>query len=1179
MPTLRTLLRRPSRRTGVALLGAVALVGAGSAMLLSAIAASPILAISQVPLAMTTPSRPRVLIAVANSQSMDAGLSGALMTGAGSLSGDLATLNASTSPLRYAVPAGFVPPLQAADASGTAPYTVTAGTALADNGPSRLNIAKAGIQAVLQTYAQNTDFALAAYGITAPTVYTTWTYYMSPPGGGFAFTSTPDPQQRYVANPCRGYTTASTTVLANCTAIANAGLYDPSTLAASAYMQIGAASDDPSINDVLYGRSLPAVFVDYGVPSPPTPYPPSSTYQLADYNANGVVISYPSSVPDSNRMVRSTNAGYVPYAPQIMYVERGYGYAGTQSATGASVLVPMTALGASPSASAVTTATAAFTPFLQPETNDATTTEIKAAALQSPVAGLLTSAQSYLAGLSAPADGACPQPQVVVLVSDGLPTQDLAGKIWPPLGSAAAQGYGVTASFNGDGSLASTNDQALADTITALQALKTAGIQTYVVGIGAGVDATANPGAVAALRAMAMAGGTGSYYPVSSSTALVDALNTVLVSAQNGTQTTTAAAVSATRLQAGSVAYQASYTASDTPYQDWTGDVVARNLDPTTGQPTGAALWSARDQLDAQARQATRLIATWNPDVPGGARGVPFEWAAGGPAGAISAAQQAALQPADTQGSSRLAYLRGAASGELRNGGAFRNRSHVLGDIVDSQPLYVGTPQGPSFDPSYFAFQAAQASRPAMLYVGANDGMLHAFDAASGDERFAFVPNGVFANLANLTALTYNQHHQFFVDGPPQSGDVQFADGSWHTLVVGGAGGGARSIYALDVTAPQNLTTESALASAVLWEYADADMGLSYSVPQLAPVAAPPGYAVFFGNGYSSPGNHAILYAVDPQTGALLTKIDLCASVADACSAGAPEGLSTVAIGQAHGLQGQPITQVYAGDLQGNLWAVDVSDTTPSNWHPRLLFKARDVGGNPQPITTAPVVTLNPNYPRQQGLFVMFGTGQLLAPNDLLSHQTQTVYGIWDQPGAAQVFTRTNLQQQTLTLVSAATSGLPQDILTDTNATVNFGTQVGWYADLPVGGQRVTTDPQLLNGTFLTTLNQPPASGCGAAPTAMLLELTYANGGAFALPQLDVNGNLAIDANDLYLGRVPVGIGAGSMRSSGYASAPAIRGPNTAGQMVKSITLSTGQQATIINPNNNPRTASWWQIQ
>jgi Tfp pilus assembly protein, tip-associated adhesin PilY1 len=332
-----------------------------------------------------------------------------------------------------------------------------------------------------------------------------------------------------------------------------------------------------------------------------------------------------------------------------------------------------------------------------------------------------------------------------------------------------------------------------------------------------------------------------------------------------------------------------------------------------------------------------------------------------------------------------------------------------------------------------------------------------------------------------------------------------------------------------------------------------------------------------------------VLYAVNPQTGAIISKINLCTAVPGTCNPNAAEGLSTVAVANADGLLGQPITQVYAGDLQGNLWAIDVSNPNPSQWTARLLFKATDSSGNPQPITTQPVITLNPNYPRKPGLFVMFGTGQLLTQSDLNSQQVQSVYGVWDKSGAATVYTRTNLQQQTLNLVTAATSGLPQDILTDTSNAVNWGTQVGWYEDFPTAGERVVVNPGLLNGSFQATLNTPPSNLCSAGYSAMFLDINYSSGGAFQQPQLDVNGSGVINAANNYNGTNPVGIAlrpgfasqgvilTSSPNSSGTGGGP---GPAPAGFAYVMFTDPiTGKHYWKLIPLNSKPRLAWWQIQ
>lgn len=354
---------RLKRLPAIAAVIAVAVLLASSTTIPPANAlANVTLAISQVPLTVSTPVHPQVLIAMGNSESMDGTLSGAIMIGSGSVSSGLASLNNSSSPINYAVPAGFTPPIQAADSSGNAPYTVSQNSNLVDNGASRLNVAKGGIQAIIQAYMQNTDFALLNYSTNNTKIYTTWVYYMSPATSGFIFTSTQVSGNRYVTNPCFGYTTASATVKSNCTSIIGSGLYTASTVASALYMQIGASSDDATINDVLYSGSQASVYINYGNISPSTPFPPN--YSLSNYNSGSITVSYQSSAPSANQSTGPTNAGYVPFSRQVMYVQRGFGYGGSQSATTGNVVVPMTTAGTVPTTATVTAAVNTFLPYL-----------------------------------------------------------------------------------------------------------------------------------------------------------------------------------------------------------------------------------------------------------------------------------------------------------------------------------------------------------------------------------------------------------------------------------------------------------------------------------------------------------------------------------------------------------------------------------------------------------------------------------------------------------------------------------------------------------------------------------------------------------------------------------------------------------------------------------------------
>jgi type IV pilus assembly protein PilY1 len=1187
--------------------------------------------IAQVPLTIAVPAHPQIVVAVGNSESMDGNLSGAIMAGSGSLGAALSLLNSSSSPLNFSIPAGFTPPVNPG-AAGSAPYTVNVAGTLVDNSPSRLNVAKAGITAMLTAFMPNADFALETYQLGGTNVYQTWLYQMSPPGG-FVFSSTPTAApDRWVANPCYNYTTLVTTnaLYQSCHNIDTSGVVSGN-MATSQFMQIdstifpaggaynGGSSDDPLINDVLYAGGLAPVCVVYGGPNPGNPY---VNFTLGQYNNNpgNIFESYTSEVNGCAPTTFPTNAGFVPYTPQTMYIRRGFGYYGGQAANTGTTLVPMTTAGSSPTTATVNAALATFAPYLAPETDSTGTPEIKAAGGQSALPGLLRGARQYYVNSNPPSSNGCAPQRYVILLTDGMPTLDISGHSWPPPGTVSAANWGMTVAFNPDGSLdtsSNTNDQAVLDTVTQLALLKSRGIQTYIIGLGAGVDPSVNPVAAQVLTAFAIAGGTGVYFPATDPTSLTNDLQSILATILAATQSTASTAVNSTGLHNGSMAYLAQFTTADT-FQDWTGDLNAYTIDPTTGVVNtpangGSTLWSARAQLDAQNWDTGRNIATWDPVTK---KGTPFRWDPALSPGGISTTDTTGLGlsltsfPADTNGQDVLNYLRGSNAQEVRSGGNFRNRTHTLADIVASAPLYIGPPSGATQTSDYLSFATANQSRSPVIYVGAGDGMLHAFDATTGNERFAYVPNGVFKNLVKLVNPYYNQQHQFYVNGSPHAADVKFAsDGSWHTVLLGTEGAGGNSVFALDVTAPDSITTEAQVASAVLWEFSDGDMGLSFSEPTLANTSS--GWMAIFGNGYDSPNEKPVLYGLNPQTGAVIAKIDLCAAVAGVCNTTLANGLSSVAAVNTSGQVTAPVNVVYAGDLQGNVWRVDITNPNPASWVVSVLYQTRDLSGAIQPITTVPAVTLNPSFPLVPGTLVFVGTGQLLGVADLSSTQVQSMYGIYDAPtgaspplGFAGIPTRANLQQQVLMQEYVSVPPSPMvpsgqepvrtlyNPVTPLPLPPSAGAVRGWYVDLavqaangggkPAGpvldvGDRIITDPELEAGggvVFITY--QPNASECNGGGAAFLMVLNYATGAAFPQPELDVNGDHNIDSGDVPAsGNIPAGMSLGPV----YASTPTLLPGGGSGAAINKLTsVSTGTVDTIQDRNKGKQRISWWEV-
>lgn len=646
--------------------------------------------------------------------------------------------------------------------------------------------------------------------------------------------------------------------------------------------------------------------------------------------------------------------------------------------------------------------------------------------------------------------------------------------------------------------------------------------------------------------------GRGKYLSASNPQGLLDGLNAALANISSRTASAAAVSLNSTSISSTTRLYQARF---ESAY--WTGDLLAFGIDAGTGAVNSTPAWRAQAQLDTQTSgsgwDSGRFMATWN---PGTGDGISFRW------DSLDASQKALLNNngADTLGNLRLNYLRGDRSQE---GNPFRTRQHVLGDIIDSQPVYVGKPPFLYNYKNYAAFRSTggASTRPGMVYVGSNDGALHAFDASTGAEKFAFVPNGVFSKLAGLTSSNFS--HQYLVDGSPTVGDVTFADDTWHTMLVGGLNNGGNSVYALDVTDPTSMSNETTLASKVLWEFTDSTLGQTFSQPVIVPVKGDAAgntwkWVVIFGSGYNNSDGKPYLYILDAETGAELTKIDLCGSgskISPTCDTDLPNGLGTPTAVSSIGSDLKDA--VYVGDLQGNMWKVDISSHQANQWQVAYsdsgknapLFTAKDDIGQAQPITTAPDVTLHPKSPSHTGLMVYFGTGKYLESTDITASDQQTFYAIWDKGGPLGAFDRSpspttpRLVKQELDTLTVG----DQMVRVSTQNTINWDQDKGWYMDLPTSGERSITNPQVVAGRVIFTTFIPDSSPCGLGGKSWLMVVDYQSGSSFSEPEMDINGDGVLDANDRVgspredFGNVPSGMALGD----GLAASPAVIGAGT----------------------------------
>jgi type IV pilus assembly protein PilY1 len=642
--------------------------------------------------------------------------------------------------------------------------------------------------------------------------------------------------------------------------------------------------------------------------------------------------------------------------------------------------------------------------------------------------------------------------------------------------------------------------------------------------------------------------------PVQLAAALQSALNRIL----ERTSASAALATNSTRLSTDTLIFQARFDSTD-----WSGQIRAFRLN--TDGTLGATLWQSNDAGKIPLH-SSRNIYTWS-----GTTGINFTQADLTTANLWSHVSQTPSTSPPLAADDLLKYLRGDPTREVKNlNGSYRSRSEALGDIINSDPLYVGAenfgytslPEGiRTGSTPYNDFVTSKGSRRKMLYVGANDGMLHGFDALTGEERFAYIPNAVLPKLRSLSSTTYA--HTYFVDGAPSAWDA-FIGGAWKTVVAGTTGAGARSVFALDVTDPDNFST-----SKILWEinsstpYRTGDAAdpnyandLGYTFGQVVVAKLNNGeWAAIFGNGYRSdaltgPAAKAVLYIVRISDGTLIKKIDTGIGTVSIAN-----GLGTPTLYDANG--DDVYDYIYSPDLYGNVWKFDLSSTNTASWgiaYPAVtgfpngapFFQARSSAtagpsasrNTAQPIT-ARVELANPPS-GVTGVMVLFGTGRFIASGDNINDQLQTFYGLLDNGTRITTTNRSELVEQTI-----SASGGGRDVSTNT---VNYTTKRGWFMELPTSTERVIGTALIRAGRAIFTTVIPSTDPCDFGGTGWLMEVDAKTGAMLPYSVFDTNGDGVVNDNDAQRAGVPLSVG--------IAKQPvAIDGPSNA---VKAMSGTSG---------------------
>ena len=611
-----------------------------------------------------------------------------------------------------------------------------------------------------------------------------------------------------------------------------------------------------------------------------------------------------------------------------------------------------------------------------------------------------------------------------------------------------------------------------------------------------------------------------SYYLQSNARGVLSAFDEIFGRAATAARSIAGGASSSSSASSNTALFTARFDTSN-----WSGDVVA---EPITANATtfaltiGTPLWSAANKLDTRTSAATsRNIVAGRESAIANPAATNFTWAA------IDTALQGHLNKAtpastaDTLGEDRLNYIRGDRTKE---GNPFRVRSSLLGDIVNSNVVYSGAPGKGFTGTGYSAFAAAYASRTPAVFAGANDGMLHAFNASTGAELFGFIPSWLGPKLSALPDPTFATTHQNYVDAPIAVGEAQVAStnaaSDWKTVLVAGTGGGGSGVFALDVSDPAAFD-----ASKVMWEFKrtdDTDIGQVIGQPRImkfktsgsATTATYRWFAVVAsgvnnyvsdaaGN-FSTTGKPALfLLALDKPVGTAWAEgtnyYKITVPVDATLAATTAPGL--VNFNALYGSYGE-VTDIYMGDMHGKLWKLWFDPAlSPTDWNmdklsffnkgtaaspiPYPMFIAK-TGSTVQPITAPPTLFTGPTVGGVETFYVTFGTGKYLESGDKTSTLTNSFYALYDNgssaadqspAGAAAISGNGRLMAGTVdTNTKAITVGSFKWGRPGTDASTT--SRAGWYFDMPVIGEKLVSnvlDIGPRTGSFNTVI--PGASG------------------------------------------------------------------------------------------------------
>lgn len=636
------------------------------------------------------------------------------------------------------------------------------------------------------------------------------------------------------------------------------------------------------------------------------------------------------------------------------------------------------------------------------------------------------------------------------------------------------------------------------------------------------------------------------------------------------------------QLQTGSQAYLAYYN-SNNWYGGLTSNPILANSNGTVSVSTSPS-WDASCNLTGGSCATTgNTVAT---ATPAPASRVILTSSTGSTTTGAAFEYNSSSTSSVLSNSTLMSYLRGGRGNEAASASpVYRTRTSVMGDVINSSPAWVGPPsqgygtiwadslnssaslpENGSGATTYSAFKQTYNNRANIVYLGANDGMLHGFRSGSYDstgttwgtstvandgvEVLAYVPSTTYGNLSTYSQVIYP--HQYFVDATPGSGDL-FYNNNWHSWLVGGLGSGGQAIYALDATNPSQFSEANA-SSLVIGEWNSSsitcqnktncgnDLGYTFGTPVITRFHNG-NWGAIFGNGYNSTTGVASIFVmmVNASSGVV-------SFYEYQTGSGSSSSKSGIYYTTAVDLDGDNIVDyVYAGDLQGNVWRFDLTNSNPTNWgvtnysgsSPAApLFKS----SSSTPITTKLVVTAQSAGATSKRVMVYFGTGQKIPQTstspDTYATGAQYFMGVWDWnmtawnsvsstkfaskssgPSGGSVLTgSTYLQQQTLSATNTTTNTGNSTISSiggtsnnavcwvDTQPCSSGNTQYGWQFTFPnlngASKEQLIYNPQYLYGAIVFSSTIPAVNSVYSCTAAVDQGWTYAlnpaSGGNFS---------------------------------------------------------------------------------